>query len=275
MQRSRRCTFATVAVAIVLGATLARAETGRPATLDGVAFDQRIGASLPLDLVFRDDHAQTVRLGDYFGARPVLLIPAYYKCPMLCTLVLNGVVRALRTLPFDVGTDFTIVTFSFNPAELPTLAAEKKRIHVEQYGRAGAADGWHFLTGEEEAIRQLTAAIGFRYAYDEASEEYAHASGVVVVTPEGRVSHYFYGVEYAPRDLRLALVDASENRLGSVVDQLLLFCFQYDPTTGRYSKVALRAVRLGGIATVLALGVFVVGTLRRDNTRGRGQDTRG
>jgi protein SCO1/2 len=241
----------------------------RPAQVAQTAFDQRIGAPLPLDAVFRNETGETVRLGDYFGTRPVLLMPAYYRCPMLCGVVLDGLVRALRALPFEIASAFTVVTFSFDPEDPPVRAAAKKADLLTQFRHPGAASGWHFLTGEEASIRRLTEAIGFRYAHDPATSQYAHASGIVVATPDGRVSHYFYGVEYAPRDLRLALVEASESRLGSRIDQLLLLCFQYDATTGRYSRAALGVMRLGGAMTALALGAFVVLMLRREGHRVR------
>jgi protein SCO1/2 len=249
------------------GAAVVRAETGLPDILRDVGFDQRLGEQAPLDLPFRDEAGRTVTLREYLGDKPVLLVPAYYECPMLCTLVLNGVVSALRALPFDIGREFRVVTVSFNPTETSELAAAKKENYLTQYRRPGADAGWHFLVGDETSIRPLLASIGFRYAWDEAAKQYAHASGVVVLTPAGRVSHYFYGVEFPPRDLRLAFVEASNERIGSVVDQLLLFCFHYDPVTGRYSQVALNAVRLGGVLTMLALGAFVFLMLRRDRTR--------
>jgi protein SCO1/2 len=259
-------------LAVVLGASahpVAAGEDQRPAILRDVAFDQRLGGEVPLDVAFRDETGARVTLRDYFGDKPVLLVPAYYECPMLCTIVLNGVVSALRALPFDVGKEFRVITFSFNPRETSELAAAKKATYLEDYRRPGAAAGWHFLVGDEPSIAALTQAIGFRYAWDEASKQYAHASGIVVLTPAGRISHYFFGVEFAPRDLRLALVEASGEHIGSLVDQLLLFCFHYDPATGRYSRVALNAVRAGGILTLAALVAFVVLMLRRDAKRAR------
>ena len=241
----------------------------KPDILRTVGFDQRLGAQVPLDLTFRDETGSSVKLGDYLGDKPVLLVPAYYECPMLCTIVLNGVASALRALPFDVGKEFRVVTFSFNPHETSELAAAKKTTYIEDYRRPGAAAGWHFLVGDEPSVAALTQAIGFRYAWDEGSKQYAHASGIVVLTPGGRISHYFFGVEFAPRDLRLALVEASGERIGSLVDQLLLFCFHYDPATGRYSRVALNAVRAGGVLTLAALVGFVVLMLRRDAIRAR------
>lgn len=257
-------TAATAVLLALAGAVAAQAETGLPPILRDVGFDQRLGEQVPLDLPFRDEAGHTVTLRQYLGDKPVLLVPAYYECPMLCTLVLNGVVSALRALPFDIGREFRVVTVSFNPTETSELAAAKKAKYLTEYRRPGADAGWHFLVGDESSIRPLLASIGFRYAWDDAAKQYAHASGVVVLTPGGRVSHYFYGVEYPPRDLRLAFVEASNERIGSFVDQLLLFCFHYDPTTGRYSRVALNAVRLGGVLTMLALGTFIFVMLRRD-----------
>jgi protein SCO1/2 len=257
-----------VAVLLALaGANGVAAETGLPPILRDVGFDQRLGAQVPLDLPFRDETGSTVTLRQYLGDKPVLLVPAYYECPMLCTLVLNGVVSALRALPFDIGREFRVVTVSFHPTETSELAAAKKANYLREYRRPGADAGWHFLVGDDSSIRPLLASIGFRYAWDEAAKQYAHASGIVVLTPAGRVSHYFYGVEFPPRDLRLAFVEASKERIGSVVDQLLLFCFHYDPATGRYSRVALNAVRVGGVLTMLALGAFVFVMLRRDRAQ--------
>ena len=245
----------------------ARAATERPPILRQVGFDQRLGVRVPLDAEFRDETGRVVTLGSLVHDKPVLLVPAYYRCPMLCTLVLGGVVSALRALPFDVGREFRVVTFSFDPREGSDLAAAKKASLLAEYRRPGAAEGWHALTGDDVAIRRLTEAIGFRYAFDTASEQYAHASGIVVLTPEGTISHYFYGVEFPPRDLRLALVEAADARIGSPIDQLLLFCFHYDPATGRYGKVALGAVRAAGVLTLLALAVGVGLALRREAGR--------
>jgi protein SCO1/2 len=247
----------------------ARPPEGKPPILEHVGFDQRIGDVVPLDLPFRDEDGKTVPLRTFFQGKPVVLVPAYYECPMLCTLVLNGVVSALRALPFDAGKEFQVVVFSFNPRETPALAKEKKATYLSEYRRPDAAAGWHFLTGDQDSIAKLTQAIGFRYAWDEAQQQYAHASGIVVVTPQGHLARYFYGVEFAPRDLRLALVEASSEKIGSVVDEVLLFCFHYDPATGRYSRVALDAVRAGGLVTVLALGTFIVVMIRRERARAR------
>lgn len=261
--RHTRSRVRAVALGLALTMPTAALAAERPGVLQEVAFEQRIGEQIPLDVPFRDESGQTVRLADYVAGRPILLVPAYFQCPMLCTVVLDSVVSTLRTLSFDVGKEFAVVVFSFNPKESPAEAAEKKRQLVERYRRPGTENGWHVLTGDEASIRPLTEAIGFRYKFDAASGQYAHGSGVVIVTPTGRISHYFYGVEYPARDVRLALVEASADRIGSPVDQLLLFCFQYDPTTGRYSRPALRAIRVGGAATVLALAAFVIVMLRR------------
>lgn len=232
--------------------------------LQKVDFEQRLGTQLPLDLTFRDDTGKMVRLGDYFGDKPVILTLSYYECPMLCTLVLNGLTSALRTLRFTLGKEFVAINVSFNPREKPELAAAKKATYLKEYRRPGAEAGWHFLTGEEEAIQRLTAAVGFRYAWDERSQQYAHATGLVVLTPEGRIARYLYGVEFSPRDLRFALVEAAEGKIGSPVDKLLLYCFHYDPATGRYSTIALNSIRIGGVLTVAALVGFILVMLRRE-----------
>jgi protein SCO1 len=243
----------------------ARAASRQEQVLREIGFDQRLGEAVPLDLAFRDSEGRAVRLGDYFGRRPVVLALVYYECPMLCTLTLNGLASTLGVVPFEVGRDFEVLTVSFNPEETPAQAAVRKKASIERYGRPGAAAGWHFLTGEAGPIARLTAAVGFRYVWDAETRQYAHAAGLVVLTPEGKVARYLYGVEYAPKDLRLALVEASENRIGSPVDQLLLYCYHYDPATGKYGAVVMRLVRLGGALTVLALASFMIFMWRRDH----------
>jgi protein SCO1/2 len=235
-----------------------------PPMLREVGIDQKLSAPLPLDLSFQDETGQTMQLRQYFGKKPVVLAFVYYECPMLCTQVLNGLVESLRTLSFDVGKQFEVITVSFDPGETPKLAAEKKANYLRQYERSGAASGWHFLTGDSAAIRQLTSAVGFRYKYDAITDQFAHASGIMVITPEGKITRYFYGIEYPARDLRLALVEASENKIGSPVDQLLLYCFHYDPLTGKYGLVIMNVLRVAGIATVMALGMFMIVMFRRD-----------
>lgn len=232
--------------------------SGNPELLKQIGLDQKLDAQIPLDLHFRDEQGATVTLRQFFGRRPVILTLVYYQCPMLCTLVLNGVLSSAKTMSFDIGREYEVVTVSIDPTDSALRAEAKRTMYTGLYGRPGAAAGWHFLTGEEAAIRQLADSVGFRYAYDKASEQYAHASGIIVLTPQGRVSRYFYGVEYVPRDLRLALVEASSGRIGTPVDQILLSCFRYDPMTGKYGLVISRVVRWAGMATILAIGVMVV-----------------
>lgn len=238
------------------------------AVLDEVGIDQRLDAQVPRQLTFRDASGQAVKIDDYLGDKPVVLAPVYYECPMLCTLVLNGLVRALRTLSFDAGDEFDVVAVSFDPDESPQLAEAKKRTYLRKYGRSSSAHGWHFLTGEEPAIRELLAAVGFRYRYDADADQYAHAAGIIVLTPEGRVSRYFYGVEYSARDLRLGLVEASSGNIGTVADQVLLLCYHYDPTTGKYGLLIMRVIRVAGLLTVLMLCGGIALLLRRERRQG-------
>jgi protein SCO1/2 len=238
--------------------------SAQPVLLREAGIDQKLSAQLPLDLTFRDENGQTVQLRQYFADKPAILAFVYYECPMLCTQVLNGLLESMKTLSFDVGKQFNVITVSFDPDETAALAANKKESYLQQYGRPGAEQGWHFLTGDSAAIRQLTQAAGFRYKYDPATDQFAHASGIMVITPQGKIARYFYGIEYAGRDLRLALVEASQNKIGSPVDQLLLYCFHYDPLTGKYGLVIMNVLRLAGIATVVALGTFMLLMFRRD-----------
>jgi protein SCO1 len=239
-----------------------------PRMLTEIGLDQKLGYSLPLDAVFRDEEGRSVRLGDYFGTRPVILTLVYYECPMLCTQVLNGLTAAMRTLQFSVGQEFDVVTVSFDPTETPELAAAKKAAYLERYGRESAAAGWHFLTGDQRYIEALTKAVGFRYAYNESLDEFAHVSAIMVATPDGKLSHYFYGIDYGPRDLRLALIEAGERKVGSPVDQILLYCFHYDPSSGQYSLAVMRLVRTAGFATLVAL-VGGIAVMRRREHRAR------
>lgn len=248
-----------------------------PGVLQEIAFDQKLGAPLPLDLVFKDETGRDVKLGDYFGRKPVVLSLVYYKCPMLCTLSLNGLAGAMEVLSFVPGQEFEVLTVSFDPQEGPVLAAAKKKAYMTRHNRPEAARGWHFLTGSKEAIEALTRAVGFRYVWDEATKQWAHPAGVVVATPQGTVSHYLFGVEYSPKDLRLALVDAAGGRIGNPIDQVLLYCYTYDPQTGSYSASILRVMRIAGGLTVVALvGLILTSSLRRAATRppARGSDSR-
>jgi protein SCO1/2 len=226
---------------------------GTPEALRDVGIDQRLDEQVPLDLTFRDEEGREVALREYFDGKPVVLVLAYYRCPKLCNQVLQGLLDALKVLAFDIGKEFRVVTVSFDPRETPEVAAAKKRTFVDEYGRSGAAEGWHFLTGDEAEIGRLAEAVGFRYHYDAEKDVYAHAAGVMVLTPGGKLARYFFGIRYSPRDLRLGLVEASQGKVGSPVDRVLLFCYHYDARTGTYKSV-MGAVRVGAVATLLALG---------------------
>jgi protein SCO1/2 len=239
----------------------------RPEALEKVAFEQRIGEGVPLDLELFDETGRPVRLGELFGERPVALSLVYYECPMLCPMTLDGLARSLKGIAFDPGRDFEVVVVSFDPREGAAEAAEAERRLVDRYGRAGTEAGLHFLTGGEEAIAALTEAVGFRYQYDAARGEYAHGTGLVLLTPEGRIARYFFGIEYPPRDLRLGLVEAGEGRLGNPVDQVLLYCYHYDPVVGKYSAATMNLLRAAAALTLLTLGTFIAVMLLRDRAR--------
>jgi protein SCO1/2 len=267
----------TLAAALLYGSLIAPAATAaeaappptdpRPPILRDVGITQRLGSQLPLDALFLDEAGRPVRLGQYFGSRPVVLVLAYYNCPMLCTQVFGGLLSSLRVLSFDAGKDFEVVAVSFDPRDRPADAAAKKAPYVAENGRPGAAAGWHFLTGSAASIERLTEAVGFHYKYDESLGQFAHATAITVATPRGKLSRYFFGIEYAPRDLRLGLIEASGNRIGSPVDQILLYCYHYDPKVGKYGAVVMNMVRLGGVAAVLILSTFLTIMWRRDFRR--------
>ena len=242
----------------------AQAHVALPSILNAVGFDQRLGEQVPPDLVFRDETGRSVRLGDYFGSQPIILSLVYYKCTTLCPMILDGLVRSLTPVSFDIGGQFTMLTVSFDPRETADLAAAKKAEYVRRYHRPGAAEGWHFLTGKEAAIRQLTRAVGFRYIYDDKTDQFAHAAGILMLTPQGKAARYFYGFDFSPRDLRLGLIEAAANTIGTPIDQVLLYCYHYDPRTGQYGLVVMNVLRLAGLITVLALGTFIVVMLRRE-----------
>jgi protein SCO1 len=242
-------------------------EVELPAELEELRIDQRLGQRAPLDVRLRNHEGSEVELGGFFGDRPVLLAPVYYDCPMLCSLVLDGVVRSLKPLSLLPGRDFEVLAVSFDPRDTPLKAAESRTTALQRYRRAEAEPGWHFLVGEEAEVARLMDAVGFRYRFDPTSGEYAHAGAVILLTPEGEVARYFYGVEYPPKDIRLGLVEASQGRIGSVVDQVMLFCYRYDPALGRYSAVTMNVVRLGGVVTVLAIATFVSLMLWRERRR--------
>ncbi len=265
----RPAPLAVVLSALALTALPAAAQPMAPSPTREVGWEQRMGARLPADAVFRDDAGKVVRLGDYFGKRPVLLSLAYYECPMLCGLALEGLAKSLRGFSLVPGKDFEVVTISFNPAEKPDLARAKKTNFVNYYGRPGAEEGWHFLTGDEAEIRKVTRAVGFEYRYDEAQKQYAHATGVVVLTPAGVVSRYFFGIEYAPKELKLGLAEASDGKVGGLTAQLLLLCYHYNPATGKYTAATMTLLRAAAVVTLAALGTFVLVTLRRERLRAR------
>src|ERR1044071_8682045 len=219
-----------------------------------VRFEQRLNEQVPLDTTFRDERDQAVTLGSYFGKRPVILALVYYNCPMLCTMVLNGLTETLIEEKFNVGEQFEVVTLSIDPHETAALAQQKKSMYLTRYGRSGASAGWHFLTGDEQNIARVAAAVGFRYRFDPATGQFAHPSGILVLTPQGKIARYFYGIEYAALDVRLGLIEAAQERIGSPVDQVLLLCYHYDPKSGKYSSLAMGTVRVGGVLTLLGLG---------------------
>ena len=233
--------------------------------LKDVSFKQRLNEMLPLDASFTDETGRRVTLGAYFGRKPVLLAFVYYQCPMLCTQVMNGLSSALKVMPFAAGEDYEVVLVSFDPRDTPATAAEKKRAHLEYWSTGKDAGSWHLLSGDEATIRRVTSAAGFSYQWDARTGQFAHVSGILVATPQGRLSRYFYGVEYSPKELRLALVESSEGRVGSAIDELLLYCFHYNPESGRYGLMVMNLVRLGGVLTVLAIGGFILITRRRES----------
>jgi len=236
----------------------------KPRELDEVGIEQRLDNSLPLDAVFRDEEGNQKQLGDYFGKKPVVLAIVYYSCPMLCNQVLNGMASGLDVLKtFDIGKEFEVVTVSFDPKETPSLAQQKKETYMKWYKREGAAAGWHFLTGDEASIHRLTEAVGFHYKWDERTNQFIHASGIMIATPDGRLARYFYGIEYAPRDLKLGLIEASAGKIGSPVDQLLLYCYHYDPAAGKYSAAVINLIRIGAAITLIAMAAMFIAFKRR------------
>lgn len=272
MMEKRRTVFWSVVTLFLFmlvdtGGSQILSSSARPDALADVGIEQRLDEELPLDLVFRDEAGREVQIGDYFGDKPVILSLVYYECPMLCTMVLNGLVSSLADLDFDVGIEFEVVTVSFNPKDTPDLASRKKRTYLGKYGRDGAEDGWHFLTGEAGSIEALTEAVGFKYKFIPETGEFVHASSIMVLTPLGKLSKYFYGIYYPELDLRLGLVEASDNKIGSPVDQILLYCYHYDPTTGKYGMVIMNVIRLAGTLTVLMLVGFMLLMFRRDRQR--------
>ena len=236
----------------------------RPDILRDVGLDQKLGDSIPLDLTFRDEHGKAVALREFFGKKPVILTLVYYQCPMLCTEVLNGLLRSTKELSLEIGRDFSIVTVSIDPNERSVLADVKHELYTGLYGRPGGVQGWHFLTGDEPQIKALAQAVGFRYAYDSSSGQFAHPSGIMLLTPAGKLARYFYGISYPSRDLRLGLVEASQEKIGNPIDQILLYCYHYDPQTGKYGLLISHVIQAAGGATVLLLGGLVLLLFRRE-----------
>ena len=234
----------------------------RPPYLQNVGIEQRLDAQVPGDLPFVDDTGRPVKLGDYFGKKPLILNLVYYNCPMLCGEALAGLTGSMKMIKFDAGNEFDVLTVSFNPQETPQLAAEKKRDYLKRYGRPSAAAGWHFLTGQADSINALTKAVGFQYQYDAAKNQYAHSTAIMVLTPQGRISRYFYGVDFPPKDLRMGLVEASQGKIGNAVDQVLLYCYHYDPATGKYGAIVSNMLKLGGALTILFVGALILILLR-------------
>ncbi len=267
----KKCFTIALIISVFSGAH-AQQSTSPSKVFNTVGIDQKLDNPLPLDLSFRDETGATVRLSRYFHERPVVLALVYYECPMLCTQVLNGMVETFRTMELTVGKDFDVVTVSIDPKEQPALAAEKKAQYVKEYGRAEAEQGWHFLTGEEKNIKALADTVGFRYVYDETTGQYAHAAGIMVITPEGRIARYLFGIEFGAKDLKFAMMEATHERIGSPVDQLLLLCYHYDPSTGKYSLVVTNLLRIGGLVTLGVLGAFILITHRRDRRKKAGRE---
>ena len=268
---SARNTAAFVIAAMALLVLPARAQQpGPPPILREVSIAQRLNEPIPPDIIFRDEDGKAVHLGDYFGKKTIVLSLVYFDCPALCTEVLNGELRTMKAISLDLGKDFDAITVSFEPKDTPALAKAKRDVYAGQYGRPGAARNWHFLTGEQASIDALTQAAGFHYAYDSASRQYAHAAAILVLTPHGRIARYFYGVQYPGRDVRLGLVEASEGKIGTPTDHALLYCYQYDPATGKYGLIVMNVVRAAGVLTVQVLGIFMFVMFRRERNHPSG-----
>jgi protein SCO1 len=264
--------FLSVGFSLAIGSPSPAQETpGR--VVSDVGFDQKLGVQLPLGLPFRDESGRDLHLGDLFGRRPVILVPVYYGCPMLCNQLLNGLTRSLKPVSLNPGKDFDVVAFSINPVETPELAGLKRAAYLQQYDRVGTETGWHFLTGSDASIAALTRAIGFRYTYNPATKLYAHAAGVVIVTPDGRLARYFYGIDFPPKELQTELVQAHAGRIGTPIGRLLLLCYDYDAATGKYTLSILRLIRVLGTATAVALGGFLFVMFRREGKQRRMQST--
>lgn len=258
----------SVGLAMLFACVLSAQTSNDPVPqLRNVKIEQKLNSQVPLDLQFRDETGRTVTLREMTAGRPTVLALVYYQCPRLCSMILTGTLKAARALAFNAGREYDILAISFDPRETPTLASAKKQVYVDSYNRPGTAQGWHFLTGNKREIDRLTHAVGFGFDYDDRTDQFSHASAIMVLTPGGRVAKYFYGVEYSARDLRLGLVEAAQGKIGTPVDQLLLYCFHYDAATGTYSMTIMRAIRIGGIVTVVFILAAIVFATRRDRNR--------
>ena len=272
-----RCTAALVAglatASLAFAQAVPRTDVGipaaeRPNVIKDIDIEQKLDSQVPLDLAFKDETGRDIKLHEYFHqGRPIILVLAYYECPMLCTQVLNGLVTTLRPLKFNVGQEFDVLVVSIDPKETPGLARDKKAAYVDDYKRPGTERGWHFLTGSQASIEAITNAVGFKYKYDESIDQYAHAAGITVLTPEGKVSRYFYGIEYSTRDLRMGLVDASANKIGTLADRVMYLCYHYDPSTGQYGLLTMRLLKAGGLLTMATLGTFWAVMIRRERRK--------
>lgn len=277
-------TGALIALALLAASATAQMNNGimsppantRPPMLENVGIEQHLDAQVPPDLTFVDETGKAVKIGNYFGHKPLILNLVYYNCTMLCGQALAGLSSAMRLVKFDVGNEFDVVTVSFDPSETPAMAAAKKKDYVARYGRANAAFGWHFLTGQADSINALTRAVGFQYQYDQKTKQYAHATAIMVLTPEGRISRYFYGIDFPPKDLRLGLVEASQGKIGNAVDAVLLYCYHYNPESGKYGAIIGNILRVAGVVTILLLGglLFILWRLDRSVTRKLSGDVR-
>ncbi len=268
MKRRYWITFVAWFAVLLWMPAVALAQGGKPNPAEGVAFEQRMGEQVPLDARFIDEQGVEVRLGQFFTAgQPVVLVMSYYECPMLCSFVREGVLAALQQVPLTAGQDFQVVNISIDPLETPMMAANVKTLTLQRYARPGAEQGWHFLTGSEEQIRRVADAIGFKYYYDETIDQYAHAAGFVVLTPQGKTARYFFGIEFNVSDLRLGLVEASSGKVGNVIDQILLLCYQYNPVTGKYTPAIMTILRIAGVLTVIGIITLIV-TLSRSTPGG-------
>lgn len=261
--------LSTVALAQINSGIMAAPANTRPPRLQNVGIEQHLNAQVPPNLTFHDETGKIVKLGDYFGRKPLILNLVYYNCTMLCGEELAGLASAMRLVKFDLGNEFDVITVSFDPRETPEMAAAKKIDYVKRYGRPNAAAGWHFLTGPPDSINALAKAVGFQYQYDEKTNQYAHATAIMILTPEGRISRYFYGVDFPPKDLRMGLVEASQNKIGNAVDAVLLYCYHYDPESGKYGAMVGNILRLAGGATILLIGglLLILWRLDRSATR--------